>query len=165
MELNETTYDLNALLGQVADSVKDSLSEKSISLIIKIDGSVPEYMLGDSGKIGQILNKLLTGCITYSERSDISINASCRKISYASILDIDISSVGLNIPSDIMDSIKAYFFNISAADVISGDGESNFALSLIAALTKQMSGRIEAGNGSNGEPAFRLSIPQLEVKG
>lgn len=165
VELNETTYALNILLGQVADSIKDSLSGKNISLIIKIDRSVPEYLLGDSGKIVQILNKLLTGCIAYSERSEITINASCRKRSYASVLDIEINSDGLNIPSDVMDSIKAYFLNTSAGDVISGDGESNFALSLIAALTKQMSGRIKTGNGSNSEPAFRLSIPQLEVKG
>lgn len=165
VELNETTYAPNALLAQVADSIKDILLEKNITLIIKIGGSVPEYLLGDSGKIGQILNKLLTGCITYSESSDIFINASCRKISYASMLDIDISSVGLNIPSDITDSIKACFLNTSAADVIGGDGESYFTLSLITALTKQMSGRIKAGNGSSGEPAFRLSIPQLEVKG
>lgn len=163
VELNETTYDPNVLLSQVADSIKDSLSEKNMSLIIKIDGSVPKYLLGDSGKIGQILNKLLTGCIEHSERSEIAINASCRKRSYASILDIDISSA-LNLPSDIMDSIKAYFLHSSAGDVISGNGESTFALSLIAALTKQMSGKIKAGNTNSSEPAFTLSIPQLEVK-
>ncbi|MGN1101015.1 MAG: hypothetical protein ACI4RG_02420, partial [Huintestinicola sp.] len=164
VELNETTYDLNVLLGQVADSIKDSLSEKSISLIIKIGGSVPDYLLGDSGKIGQILNKLLSGCIAYAERTDLIINASCRKVSYASILDIEITSDGLNIPSDVMESINAYFHNMSAADLISGDGESKFALSLIAALTKQMSGSFKAENGKN-QPVFRLSVPQLEVKG
>ncbi len=165
VELNETTYDLNALLGQVADSIKDSLLEKNISLIIKIGGSVPEYLLGDSGKIGQILNKLLSGCITYSERSDITVNASCRKRSYASILDIEITAGGLNIPSEILESVKDHFHNISAGDVIAADGESNFAISLTAELTKQMSGRIQVGSGNNNEPVFKLSIPQLEVKG
>ena len=162
VELNETTYDLNVLLGQVADSIKDSLSEKSISLIIKIGGS--DYLLGDSGKIGQILNKILSGCIAYAERTDLIINASCRKVSYASILDIEITSDGLDIPSDVMEGINAYFHNMSAADLISGDGESKFALSLIAALTKQMSGSFKAEKGKN-QPVFRLSVPQLEVKG
>lgn len=165
VELNETTYDLNVLLGQVADSIKDSLSGKSISLIIRIRGSVPDYLLGDSGKIGQILNKLLLGCIAYSEETEITLNASCRKKSYASILNIEINSGGMNIPSDVIDEVNAYFRNMSAADFSSGDGESYFALSLIGALTKQMSGSIEAGSEKNGDPVFRLSIPQLEVKG
>lgn len=165
VELNETTYDLNVLLGQVAESVKDTLSEKNISLIIKISGSVPDYLLGDSGKIGQILNKLITGCTAYSEKTDITINASCRKRSYASVLNIDITSNGLDIPSDILSDIKTYFLNTSVGDAISADGETNFALSLISALTKQMSGRIEVGNANGSEHAFRLSVPQLEVKG
>ncbi|MGN1304858.1 MAG: PocR ligand-binding domain-containing protein [Oscillospiraceae bacterium] len=165
VELNETTYDPNVLLSQVADSIRDNLLEKNISLIIKIDGSVPEYLLGDSGKIGQILNKLLSGCIAYSEKSEITVNASCHKSSYASMLDIDISSGALNIPSDIMDSIKSYFMNSSTIEIIGGNDQSSFAISLIAALTKQMSGKVKVINGTNGEPAFRLRIPQLEVKG
>ena len=47
VELNENVYDLKALLGQVSESVKDSLAEKNISLFISLDGSVPQYMLGD----------------------------------------------------------------------------------------------------------------------
>lgn len=165
VELNETTYDVKALLAQVADSVKDSLAEKNFSLIIKIDNTVPEYLLGDSGKIGQIMNKLLIGCMAYSEKSDITVNALCRKVSYASILDIEITAGGLNIPPEIMESIRDYFLNISVGDIINGDSESNFALSLIGVLTKQMSGSIEVGSGNGSEPVFRLSIPQLEVRG
>ncbi|MGN0675528.1 MAG: PocR ligand-binding domain-containing protein, partial [Oscillospiraceae bacterium] len=146
VELDETIYEMNTLLGQAADSIRDNLTQKGSSLIIKTDSTVPQYMLGDSGKIGQLLNKLLTGCIAYSERSDITVSASCRKVSYASILDIDITVSKLNISSDIIENIKNYFSNISAGDIINGDGGSDFALSLIGMLVKQMSGCIEVGS-------------------
>ncbi|MGN1416114.1 MAG: PocR ligand-binding domain-containing protein [Oscillospiraceae bacterium] len=164
VELNETAYDLKVLLGQVAESVKDSFAESNISLILKLDGSVPAYMLGDSGKIGQILNKLLIGCAAYLKKTDITVDASCRKRSYASILDIEISAGSSDIPPEVMEDVEKYFTDLYAVDIVSGDTSSDFALPLIGLLTKQMSGSIEAEVGKGGGPVFRLSVPQLEVK-
>lgn len=163
VELNENVYDLKALLGQVSESVKDSLAEKNISLFISLDGSVPQYMLGDSGKIGQILNRLLIGCASYSEKTTISVDASCRKRSYASILDIEINLGEMNIPPDVLEDARYYFMNMSAGDIISGETSSDIAVPLIGLLTKQLSGSIEIGSGKKDEPFFKLSFPQLEV--
>ena len=165
VELNETVYDLKALFGQAAESVKENLTEKNISLIIRIDGSVPKYMLGDPAKIGQILNKLIIGCASYSEKTDISLEASCRKSSYAKILDIELTVGELNIPPKVIEDARSYFSYASAADIISGEDNSNFALPLVGVLTKQMSGTVAVGSGKCGDPVFRLSIPQLEVSG
>ncbi|MGN0696848.1 MAG: PocR ligand-binding domain-containing protein [Oscillospiraceae bacterium] len=163
VELNENVYDLKTLLGQVSDSVKESLSERNISLIIRLDGSVPDYMLGDSGKIGQILNRLLIGCASYSEKTIISISASCRKKSYASILEIEMGMDEVKIPPAVMEEARNCFMNLSSVDMISGDTSSELAVPLIGLLTKQLSGSIEVGNGKKDEPVFRLCFPQLEV--
>ncbi|MGN0691230.1 MAG: PocR ligand-binding domain-containing protein [Oscillospiraceae bacterium] len=163
VELNENVYDLKALLSQVSDSVKDIIAEKNISLFIRLDGSVPQYMLGDSGKIGQILNKLIIGCSSYSEKTTISVDASCRKRSYASILDIKIDPGEMNIPPDVLEEARYYFMNMSAGDIINGETGSDIAVPLIGLLTKQLSGSIEIGSVKKDEPFFRLSFPQLEV--
>ncbi len=164
VELNENVYTPEILLSQTAESIKDNIADKKFSLIIKIGDTVPTYLLGDSGKIGQVLNKLIVGCISYSESAAITVRAGCRRVAYASILDIDIIAGGAKIPEDVTESINKHFTNQSAESVVGENGESRFSSPLISVLIKQMSGSIKVGNGEAGEPVFALSIPQLEVK-
>lgn len=164
VELNESVYTPELLLSQTAESIKDNIIDKNFSLIIKLDDTVPPFLLGDSGKLGQILSKLIVGCITYSENAVITVKASCRKVSYASMLDIEIIANGSKIPADVIESINDHFTNTSPDNVVNSNGESYFAPSLMGILTKQMSGTISIGSGEADDPMFKLSIPQLEVR-
>lgn len=164
VELNETAYTPDILLSRTAKDIKENITDKTFSLIIKSDDSVPQYLLGDSGKIGQILNKLIIGCIAYSEKALITVNVSCRKVSYSSVLDIVITAKGTKIPESVVLNINEHFTGQSANNAIGENGESFFSPSLVSVLVKKMSGSIEIENDKSCEPAFRLSIPQLEVK-
>ncbi len=163
--LNENVYSPIELLNQTTEDIKDNNSEKEMSLTVSSDETVPPFLLGDSGKIGQILNKLFLGCAAYSEKPDIAVNASCRKVSYALILDIVISARGLTVPEDVIEVVNNNLTNTSTDNAVNGHGESYFATSLINVLTKQISAAIAAEYGEKGESIFRLSIPQLEVEG
>lgn len=164
VELKETVYSPRELFIMTAGNIKNSVTEKALSLNIKIDDTVPQYLLGDPGKIGQILNKLIMGVIAYSESPAITVKVFCRKESYSSILDIDIIANGTTIPREVTDSINDHFTERSADGIVVRNTGSYLSPSLTAVLAKQMSGRLEAENGINGEVAFKLSIPQLEVK-
>lgn len=164
VELNETAYSPREFFSQTAENIKNSVTEKTLSLNVLTDDSVPQLLLGDSGKIGQIVNKLITGVIAYSESPDITVKAACRKESYSSILDIDIIANGANIPREETDNLNKLFASRFATDIITEKTGSYLSPSLTAALAKQMSGRLTAENEGNGKVAFRLSIPQLEVR-
>lgn len=164
VELNETVYAPESLFSQTSEGIENNIAEKKSSLIIKIDNTVPKYLLGDSGKIGLILNKLLMDCISYSEGTVIKVKASCRKVSYATILDIDIAAKGLKIPKEAIETLNSHYGNISEENTVKRSMEPNYLSSLIGVLTKQVSGNIEVGTGEEGESVFRLSIPQLEVE-
>lgn len=165
VEINEIIYSPRDFFAQAAEKFKDNFSEKDFSITVSTDDTVPRYLLGDCVKIGQILNKLFLGCNAYSEKSVITINISCQKVSYASKLNIEIAVKESKIPAEIIESINNHFSDISGDGAVSGKGLSYFPSSLISTLIKQMSGSIEAANGKDGVAVFRLSIPQLEVDG
>lgn len=164
VELKETVYSPRELLMLTAGNIKNTVKEKALSLNIKIDDTVPQHLLGDPGKIGQILNKIIMGAIAYSESPAITMKALCRKESYSSIMDIEIIINGAKIPREVTDSLNDHFTGRSADDVIVRNAGSYLSPPLTAVLAKQMSGRLEAENDENGGCEFKLSIPQLEVR-
>lgn len=164
VELKETAYSPRELFALTAGNIKNSVTEKALSLNIRIDDTVPRYLLGDPGKIGQIISKLITGVIAYSESPAITVKAACRKESYSSVLNIDITASGANIPRAVTDSLNDHFTERSAEDAAVKNTGLYLSPSLTAVLAKQMSGRLTAENAENGEVAFKLILPQLEIR-
>lgn len=164
VELTETMYDPNSLVAQISESVKDILGQKGISLIIKLDSSVPDFILGDMGKIGQVVNKLITGTASFSEESsDIFVDLSCRKLSYSTVLDIKITSSSFYLPQEDLESFISIFSNSSGFNYIDEGGNSDLSVYNIAFLIRQMSGALHYHYNENSSSSIILSIPQLEV--
>lgn len=164
VELKETVYSPRELFALTAGNIKNTVTDKTLSLNIKTDDTMPQNLLGDPGKIGQILNKIIMGAVSYSEKPVITIKALCRKGSYSTMMDMEITVNGANIPREVTDDLNEHFKERSADEPPIRNIASYLSSSLTAMLTKQMSGKLTVDNGESGAVTFKLSIPQLEVK-
>lgn len=164
VELKETVYSPKELFERASESIKNNTKSKELSLDIKIGDTIPPHLLGDPGKIGQIINKTITGIIAYSEKPVITLKADCRRESYSTVLEIEIAVNGADIPTEIIDSINEHFTGYEEEEVCFRTMDSYLSPSLTAVLAKQMSGKLYAENNGNGEYKFKLRIPQLEIK-
>ncbi len=137
LELNETEYSMDNLLRFVCGNVEASLEDKAIVIIRQVDDDVPQTLLGDEGRIGQIISKLLMSAVKYTDEGVIDIHVSSKKVGYATYITITIADDGAEITPD--------------------------DLSMVSFLVKQMSGDINIECTEGEGTKFLLGLPQLAL--
>ncbi len=137
LELNETEYSMDNLLRFVCGNVEASIEDKAIVIIRQVDEDVPQALLGDEGRIGQIISKLLMSAVKYTDEGVIDIHVSSKKVGYAAYITIIIADDGAEITPD--------------------------DLSMVSFLVKQMSGDIDIECTEGEGTKFLLGLPQLAL--
>lgn len=158
IELNEDIYDVRELLKRAADRAGASCGSNGIRFEVRVDESVPEKLFGDAGRITQMLNKLLSNSINYTERGSIRIDASCKRESYAVMLNISITDSGNVLSEKELFKVPNYLEQSGAGF----EGE-NIGVNIIGMLSRQMSGSVEVQARLGEGTRFSIVLPQLEI--
>lgn len=161
-ELLETEYMIRDLLEQTVESTKIISGVEDMQVHIEIEDTVPEYLLGDSGRIGQIVSKLLQNILYFTKNKQIHIQVSSYPASYATMLVLKVQDSGHSISEERFQEIEEYLKK-SELRLIGLDDGSGFGLSMVYLLIRQMSGRIMLENTENGGITFTINLPQLEI--
>lgn len=163
LEMLETEYNVYELIQRVAAAAQKHVGNQEIFIISNFSESVPKYLLGDPGRIGQIVDKLLQYILGYKQKGNILLEVSCQTVSYATELEICIKDENQEILPDKIEEIKKYFSkkNIHTTNV---DDSTGLSFSFISLLAGQLSGKVEVGNWEETGTLFKLSLPQLEIK-
>ena len=164
IELTENKYKVRDVFVRFINSAKALAKGRPIEFFLDVDKNVPEYLMGDSGRIGQIVNKLILNSLHYTKEGNISLKISCKKVSYASMLDIIVSDTGIGMTPDKINDVLSRLKSKSAYYPQNTEN-ANLGFYVIGLLIKQMSGKITVDSVPEKGSVFRISLPQLEVKG
>ena len=74
MEVNEKEYDLGTFIKELESFTKEKLGKKEIELEMAIEPTLPSVLYGDSSKIRQILQNILTNATQYTEKGSIILS-------------------------------------------------------------------------------------------
>ena len=74
LELNIEEFDLFELTHHVIDLFKNQANLKKIDLILDIDSNVPQYVLGDSIRLKQILANLIGNALKFTQSGQIVLD-------------------------------------------------------------------------------------------
>lgn len=161
--LSESNYCTRELLEQIVAGARSCFNAPEIEIEIQEDQSLPEYMLGDPGRIGQIIHKLLVNCVNESKKGKIIIRASCQKISYASVLVVSIEALGVQMSKEQLKDIEEYMRN-EKMSTLEKEQSMELGLSIVRLLLRQMSGKLKVTCKEKQGTEFIVTLPQLEVK-
>lgn len=162
--LSESNYCTRDLLEQIVAGARSYFSTPGIEIEIQEDQSLPEYMLGDPGRIGQIIHKLLVNCVNESKEGKIIIRASCQKVSYASMLVVSIEAPSMQMSQEQLTDIEEYMRN-GKMRTLEKEQNMELGLSIVRLLLRQMSGKLKVTCKEMEGTVFTVILPQLEVKG
>jgi PAS domain S-box-containing protein len=73
LELEETPFDLGALLDSVSDVLTVPARDKGLSLKVEVDKVVPPRLLGDPIRLGQVITNLAGNGVKFTERGAVTI--------------------------------------------------------------------------------------------
>ena len=160
MELEESCFKLQECVNNMLAMMSARAEQKSLSISVSQDPSVPTYIIGDHGRLRQILVNLVNNAIKFTQQGGITIGISSQLLSadaniYRIMFDVIDTGVGID-----PDSLKQLFQSFRQADssISRQYGGTGLGLVICKQLCEMMGGSIhvqsEVGKGST----FSFSI-------
>lgn len=110
IELEKIPFNLKKLSSEVLYALNKSAEDNNSTLELTFDNTIPEYLLGDSLRLSQILINLLSNAIKFTQDGSINLTIKTLKTSNNNIkLHIEVTDTGIGIPLDKQEEIFESF--------------------------------------------------------
>ncbi len=162
LELEQKEFNLPELVETTGISLAVKANEKRLELLCHITPDIPEYIIGDSVRVRQILVNLTGNAIKFTEKGEIviSLRIEERKDNEA-LIHFWVSDTGVGIPQERQDKIFDSFTQADGSTTRKYGG-TGLGLSISKQLAEKMGGRIwvesEPGKGSVFHFTIRAAI-------
>jgi PAS domain S-box-containing protein len=100
--LREEPFSMRELVNSLAATARaTALHKPDLTLTATVAPSVPDVLVGDRSKIGQVISNLMMNAVKFTERGFVSVRVDARDGGGADVtLDIVVSDSGIGIPAD-----------------------------------------------------------------
>jgi signal transduction histidine kinase/DNA-binding response OmpR family regulator len=162
LDIDAVPFDLRESLGEAMEALAIRADQKGLELIYEVQPDVPEALVGDPGRIRQILVNLVGNAIKFTERGEILVTVA-EKSSGADRTELHfaVKDTGAGIPADQQRKIFEAFSQADGS-MARKHGGTGLGLSICARLAELMGGRIwvesEIGRGSTFHFTLRLAV-------
>ncbi len=150
--LDETEFDFYKMMDQVLATHIAAINKKELHLSVYIDESIPQFVIGDALRIGQILNNLLSNAVKFTLVGQISVDVSkTMQVNDEVELFFMVRDSGIGISQEEQDKLFQSFKQVDAS-ITRRFGGTGLGLSITKQLVGMMNGSIhvesEKGKGS-----------------
>ncbi|MDR1613922.1 MAG: response regulator [Planctomycetota bacterium] len=152
LPLHPAPYQTASLLNDALAIIRVRLSEKSLKLVVAVSPDLPESMIGDAGRVRQIMLNLLSNAVKYTENGFIKFSASGERLhENAARLTFIVEDSGIGIKSEDLPKLFGEFSRVDEKRNINIEG-TGLGLTITRSLCRAMGGditvRSEYGRGS-----------------
>ncbi len=149
MELEETDFQLLDIFENIADMFTEMASEKSIDFIIDVDSRVPERLVGDPIRLGQLLTNLVSNAMKFTEKGSVILSCNLLSEAPGSVrLSFKVSDTGIGIGKDKLGYLFDMFTQADSSTTRRFGG-TGLGLTICKRIATLMGGTI----GVESEPA------------
>ena len=169
LEIESIPFDLRESLGETMKPRSFRADQKGLKVSCEVAPDVPEALLGDPGRIRQILVNMVGNAIKFTERGGVfvSVNEECHDGGVTS-LHFAVKDTGIGIPMDKQEKIFEAFSQADGS-MTRKYGGTGLGLAICAILVKMMGGRIwvesQPGQGSTFHFTLRLAVQDTPAHG
>ena len=169
IELETIEFDLRDCVENSIISLAPLAHKKGLELVVQIDIGHVERVIGDPGRLRQVLLNLINNAIKFSARGEVAVDVRRKSQSGADItLHVTVSDTGMGIPEAKQKMIFEAFAQVDSS-TSRRFGGTGLGLAISTQLVELMKGRIwvksEVGRGSQFHFTVKMKIPQaLEKK-
>jgi signal transduction histidine kinase/CheY-like chemotaxis protein len=168
--------DLDPVPFQLRDKLADDLrtiamraQEKNLELLYEIEDEVPDHLVGDPGRLRQIVINLVSNAIKFTLEGEVAVNVSIASQSAESVvLHFAVRDTGIGIPLDKQELVFAAFSQADSSTTRRFGG-TGLGLSISKQLVALMNGKIwlESAEGQGScfhfTAEFRWEHPPAEA--
>lgn len=160
LELEERVFDLRESLGDTIAAFAPRAHGKNLELAYRVDPHVPRFVVGDAGRLRQVMNNLIGNAVKFTHSGEVLVQVSDLPATQGEVrLEISVRDTGIGIPREKHGSIFGEFEQADTSTTRRYGG-TGLGLSISSRLVKLMGGQIELSSqldrGSNFH--FQLSL-------
>ncbi len=174
IEFEDLDFDLQYLLRGVLESFRFNAQKKGIELKLEVGDDVPEILLGDSSRLTQILNNLVSNAVKFTDEGEVKITVTQTGRNDGQIgLEFSVSDTGVGISEDKLENIFESFTQ-ERTDTSRIFGGTGLGLTISKKLVELQGGTIHVeskkGEGStftvnlDFEPGDESKVDRLQSK-
>lgn len=159
-EIIEEEYDFVLLVNNIVKLTRVQLLHKDVELIVRLDSPVPSKLIGDSGRIRQILVNVLNNAVKYTQHGTISLFVKWVEIDEKhGEFEIQISDTGIGIKKENLNSLFEAFTQVDLKKNHNIQG-TGLGLAICRKLLDIMNGRINVESDYGKGSIFYILLPQ-----
>lgn len=99
--IEEKNFNVKELIFNILHSLSVKAEEKDLKVEVHLDEKLPEYLIGDPVKIGQVLTNLLSNAIKFTEKGFIAIHLEVKESGHRKVsVDFSVKDTGIGISPD-----------------------------------------------------------------
>jgi signal transduction histidine kinase/DNA-binding response OmpR family regulator len=161
LNLEPIPFDLGMAITDTIELFAGRAEGKGLELIYRQAPDMPTRVIGDPGRLRQVLSNLLGNAVKFTHHGHIYVNAICTSSdSFSANLTISVTDTGIGIPADKLDAIFEKFTQADTSTTREFGG-TGLGLAICRQLMGLMGGTVlvESKEGQGSTFTMTVSLP------
>lgn len=168
IELDAIKFDLRDSISNTVSSLRLQAHKKGLELVLHIPSDIVSKVIGDPGRLRQILINLINNSIKFTEKGDVVVSVKQKEKTEDRVcLQFTIKDTGIGIPKEKQKTIFDSFAQVDGSTSRKYGG-TGLGLAISSQLVELMGGRIwvesKVGKGSSFHFTANFNLPQETEK-
>jgi PAS domain S-box-containing protein len=164
VELEHQPFSLKHLIDESFEMVATQASKRGLNLSHTINYGTPDTIIGDHGRLRQILVNLLSNSVKFTDKGDVSVSVSSKSVDGdRHQIFFAVKDTGIGIPQDKMNQLFQPFTQLERTLSRKRDGVG-LGLAITKNLVELMGGKIWAESTPQGT-VFNFTIQAETIPG
>ncbi len=152
LALHKTAFDLRSAIRETANVLNVRATEKQLQLNFIVENDVPNFLVGDVGRLRQVLINLVGNAIKFTAEGSVDIKVACQSTGETkAVLVFKVTDTGIGIEKSKIDLVFHEFEQADSSTTRDFEG-SGLGLAISSRIVELMGGKMalesEIGNGS-----------------
>ena len=160
LQLHATPYSTASLLEDVVTYAEYHTGKKGLQLVLSVDENIPGQLLGDSVRLTQVINNLVSNAAKYTKQGYVKLQVEWKKqTDEAGTLTVSVADSGIGMREEDIEKISESFlrFEKEKTEGIQGLG---LGLSIVTRLLHLMGGELTVESEYEQGSTFAFSVEQ-----